>query len=249
MPMKNQARFTHILRTDTLMLTRSIRQILTRDTDLLSTSTEFLYFIQENRRGYIEYVFVDVLFTFVSVSEKIRAVDRLIGTPSIYFESLERGDISFELELVKSAYHLSISDTSLPNTVVELRVSTASKNGVNTFKQQFNSSELLTAECLANQAVPITRLHRCPFVSIPLSALYIKIINGILWVYNDSAHSNILKDLPKWEYEINNGAVMLCYDDYLDIYTGLPMKKSGQSCMQAFTVNPVFMFMIIAKLT
>ena len=97
---------------------------------------------------------------------------------------------------------LSLTEYAFPVTSVELRVTTGFQPGFEIFRQSFNSSEVYPTACSTNNTVPIIKLHRCPYVAIPKNALTTETINVHLRMFDDSTHSNLLKVLPSWAYDI-----------------------------------------------
>ena len=230
--MQNLATFPDLLRSDEEAFFELLRQIFKLKLGLVNTSIAFLHFLQEDHIDFIEHIVVYVVFVFRRSSEKMRAVDSLIEKVSFTYKSpLEMVDISVEFELEKAAYNLSFSYLSLPYTTAELRVTTGLQSGFEILKRRFNSSDVFPAECSANQTIALTRLHRCPFVGIPLNAFPIEIVYDSLRVYDSTTHSEILKVLPKWEYDMKGNIVFICLNDFLDMYNALRVQKSDQSCV------------------
>ena len=230
-PRQNLATFSDLVHSDEEAFSGLLRPILKPNLGLVNTSIAFIHFLQEDHLGFIEHIVVYVVFVFHRSSEKMRAVDSLIEKVSFkYQSSIEGMDISVEFELEKAAYNLSFSDLSLPYTTAELRVTTGLQSGFKVLKRRFISSDVFPADCSPNQTIALTRLHRCSFVSIPLNALTIENKNGFLRVFDDRAHSKILKVLPKWEYDMKGSTVFMCLNDYLDINNALSVQKSDQSC-------------------
>ena len=127
-------------------------------------------------------------------------------------------------------YILRLTDYAFPVTAAEFRVTTGFQPSFEILRQSFNFSEVYPAACATNNTVPITKLHRCPYVAIPKNALTTETINRHLRVFDDSTHSNLLKVLPSWEYDITKDTILICFRDYIDIYSALPEQSFRRSC-------------------
>ena len=240
-PAKNVKRFSNLVRHDERAFVRNLRQDLDDKLGLTSESSS-LHFLKEDRSGYIEYIVIYAVFVFNNVEEQMRAVDRIFGNIHIYTNPVGDERI-FELELELVGYILSLTDYAFPITSAELRVTTGFQPGYETLRQIFNSSEVYPAACSTNNTVPITKLHRCPFVAIPKNALTTETINRHLRVFDDSTHSNLLKVLPSSEYDITKDTILICFRDYLDIYRALSERTYRRSCARKFhSVACIYMY-------
>ena len=251
-PAKNVKKVSNYMRRYETAFIRNILQNL--DGKLgVSNKSRGLHFVKEDSSEYIEYIVIYAVLVFNNVEEQIQAVDNLLGKlkinlsynlygdECIYFDDCQLAYFELDSELV--GYNLSFTDSEFSYTLAELRITTGFQPDFKILKKSFNSSEVFTAACSANNTVSITKLHRCPFVAIPKNALTTEMINGYLRVFDDPVHSNILKILPSWEYDITNDTIFMCFRDYLDIYSLLPEQNYGRSCARKFyTVSCIYVY-------
>ena len=206
-PAKYVNKVSKYMRRDEKAFTRNILQGLD-DKLCVSSKSTGLHFVKEGASVYFEYIVIYAVLFFYNVEEQIKTMDYLLGMINLYYNRYGveciyfEGCQSFELDSELVGYKLSFSDSTFPIILSELRVTTGFQSGFETLKQSFNSSEVYPTTCSANNTLPITKLHRCPFVAIPKNALTTHTVNGYLRVFDDPVHSNILKVLPSWEYDI-----------------------------------------------
>ena len=247
-PTQNVALLTNFLLCDEETFTRSLRKCFDEELGITNNSTGFLYFRKLDHFSHIDYLVIYAVFGFSSHSEKVYKVKRLIEKKYFTFIPLQVESLSFDLKLELSVYNLNFSDFNFPDVAAELHVTTDFRTSFDTLTETFDSSSVRSAMCSANEKIALTRLHLCPFVKIPVRALSMKITNGFLCVYEDSDSSKIVKVLPKWDYDINDNNILMCLDDYLDLYNAIPAQTSDEAGVESFYTLICFYVTVVVYL-
>ena len=101
----------------------------------------------------------------------------------------------------------------------------------------------------------LKKIHWCPFVILNLEELKLRFKNDILTIFDNDKLPRTIKVLSQWEYDVHNGSLYLCFQDYIELYyarfsTVIPEMIVSDSAeiisnaLQSVWLSLVYMFLI-----
>ena len=128
--------------------------------------------------------------------------------------------ISFSLEP-------AVFNITFTRTYVEISVPHLSNSTVTTLKR--GATEVLENLCDYTKLTEINKLFVCPFVILDVDDFSILVKNGFLFLANLDFPNKTLKTFSKWEYEIHDNELLICLDDFIELYNVMVDSKSRTS--------------------
>ena len=196
------------------------------------SDVETIVFFKTNETDFVEYAIAYMVKTFKTSIDKRKFLEDIHKRPIVQINYWGELYMRFETELV--SYNITITTDRagikippLPDESLSVKVDSLVSYTKYTKIRDIGCSEEKT----------IKKLHMCPYFKIRTDEIEFDIRNGYLFIRGqNSLGKETAKVLSQWEYEIDNGNISICLQDYFDIYHGLASPyKFASKCNAAET--------------
>ena len=202
---------------------------------LRNVTQTFTVFYKFDALRMIEYVVLYVTFDFIDTNESYHVLSSLMQLDYLQLEYTERY-VMFSVDF--AVYNMTLSDQA-SKIVVPTSFNTSDE-----LHTQSNPFTVGDSSCSQKETVLINKLHFCPYIILHNDEVQAMVGKSLVFSRKAMDNTRPLKLLTEWDYKRNGSDILVCLEDYFDIYHAMASHKDDPTSDSDSPKVLVYMFLI-----